>query len=254
MRDLLRDVHIGRVQVDVVGDKELARAYDHGARRGMQRRFAEVGLARRIGPDFLANALELTSSNVLQVLPLGNLCSSLVQINGNLVPLPDFFADTTRNGNAIFQRRAFDGNERDHIRGSQPGVRARVLRKIDQLGGLAHAANRGLSHVNGIADQRDDTAVVVGIHLAVEQVNAIHLHSVDDGIDAPFVAPFGEVRHTFDQYRHKNQDKARWQNLAAIRFVIIEAIFLKWRYRLGVRTEDSQSSNPGSIPGSATKP
>jgi hypothetical protein len=28
----------------------------------------------------------------------------------------------------------------------------------------------------------------------------------------------------------------------------------EWRYRLGVRTEDSQSSNPGSIPGSATKP
>ena len=27
-----------------------------------------------------------------------------------------------------------------------------------------------------------------------------------------------------------------------------------WRYRLGVRTEDSQSSNPGSIPGSATLP
>ena len=29
-------------------------------------------------------------------------------------------------------------------------------------------------------------------------------------------------------------------------------VALKWRYRLGVRTEDSQSSNPGSIPGSAT--
>ena len=28
---------------------------------------------------------------------------------------------------------------------------------------------------------------------------------------------------------------------------------VQWRYRLGVRTEDSQSSNPGSIPGSATK-
>ncbi len=35
-------------------------------------------------------------------------------------------------------------------------------------------------------------------------------------------------------------------------FVIIEICL--WRYRLGVRTEDSQSSNPGSIPGSATKP
>src|SRR5436190_3244367 len=33
-------------------------------------------------------------------------------------------------------------------------------------------------------------------------------------------------------------------------FVIIEAHLR--RYRLGVRTEDSQSSNPGSIPGSAT--
>ncbi len=27
----------------------------------------------------------------------------------------------------------------------------------------------------------------------------------------------------------------------------------RWRYRLGVRTSDSQSENPGSIPGSATK-
>jgi hypothetical protein len=34
-------------------------------------------------------------------------------------------------------------------------------------------------------------------------------------------------------------------------FVIIEAHLR--RYRLGVRTEDSQSSNPGSIPGSATR-
>src|SRR5579862_814545 len=27
----------------------------------------------------------------------------------------------------------------------------------------------------------------------------------------------------------------------------------QWRYRLGVRTPDSQSGNPGSIPGTATK-
>src|SRR5271167_498144 len=35
-------------------------------------------------------------------------------------------------------------------------------------------------------------------------------------------------------------------------FAIIRKLPPKWRYRLGVRTEDSQSSNPGSIPGSAT--
>ena len=37
-----------------------------------------------------------------------------------------------------------------------------------------------------------------------------------------------------------------------IRFAIIVRVTPAWRYRLGVRTEDSQSSNPGSIPGSAT--
>ena len=41
------------------------------------------------------------------------------------------------------------------------------------------------------------------------------------------------------------------EEIAKDGFAIIEA--LRWRYRLGVRTEDSQSSNPGSIPGSATK-
>jgi hypothetical protein len=38
---------------------------------------------------------------------------------------------------------------------------------------------------------------------------------------------------------------------ARLRFTNVSPLE-KWRYRLGVRTEDSQSSNPGSIPGSAT--
>jgi hypothetical protein len=37
-------------------------------------------------------------------------------------------------------------------------------------------------------------------------------------------------------------------------FLVKSMQFPAWRYRLGVRTEDSQSSNPGSIPGSATNP
>jgi hypothetical protein len=36
-------------------------------------------------------------------------------------------------------------------------------------------------------------------------------------------------------------------------FDILRMSLSEWRYRLGVRTEDSQSSNPGSIPGSATR-
>lgn len=39
----------------------------------------------------------------------------------------------------------------------------------------------------------------------------------------------------------------------ALRLLCYNHVLPGWRYRLGVRTEDSQSSNPGSIPGSATK-
>ncbi len=44
-----------------------------------------------------------------------------------------------------------------------------------------------------------------------------------------------------------------WSGFGSLcKFVIIRKLPPEWRYRLGVRTEDSQSSNPGSIPGSAT--
>jgi hypothetical protein len=46
----------------------------------------------------------------------------------------------------------------------------------------------------------------------------------------------------------------RLHRMMMLRFAIILEVPRPWRYRLGVRTEDSQSSNPGSIPGSATKP
>ena len=39
---------------------------------------------------------------------------------------------------------------------------------------------------------------------------------------------------------------------AGAKWLAIIEVCPEWRYRLGVRTEDSQSSNPGSIPGSAT--
>ena len=86
-------------------------------------------------------------------------------------------------------------------------MRARVLGEVDQLGGLADAANRSFGYVHRIADQRDHAAVVIGVHLAIEQINAVHLHGFDNGIDASFVAPFGEVWYTFDECGHKYQDK-----------------------------------------------
>jgi hypothetical protein len=47
---------------------------------------------------------------------------------------------------------------------------------------------------------------VVGVHLAIEQVDAGHLHGVDDGVNFGFIAAFGEIRDTFDERGHKLEE------------------------------------------------
>ena len=37
----------------------------------MHARLAEIGLARRVGGDLVANAFELAAANILQILPFG---------------------------------------------------------------------------------------------------------------------------------------------------------------------------------------
>jgi hypothetical protein len=44
---------------------------------------------------------------------------------------------------------------------------------------------------------------MVGVHLSIEQIDAVHLHGVDDGVNAGLVAPFGKVRYTFYECWHK---------------------------------------------------
>jgi len=86
-------------------------------------------------------------------------------------------------------------------------MRASVLGEIDQLGGLTNTADCSFRDFRRIADQRDHATVMIGVHLAIEQINAIHLHGFDNGIDASLVAPFREVGYAFDECGHKYQDK-----------------------------------------------
>src|SRR5437763_4535330 len=65
--DLLRDIYIGGVQKDVVGDQEFARTDDRGACGGMHPRLAEVGLARRVGGDVRTDAFKLAAPDVLEI-------------------------------------------------------------------------------------------------------------------------------------------------------------------------------------------
>jgi len=102
-----------------------------------------------------------------------------------------------RHLNAIFYGYAFDRNEWDDIGSAHAGMCALMLREIDYLGGLADTAQYGFHDGLAVTDQRDDAAVVIGIHLAIEQVHAINFHGVDDGVNLGFVAPFRKIGNTF---------------------------------------------------------
>jgi hypothetical protein len=95
-------------------------------------------------------------------------------------------------------------------------VRALVPGEVDQLGGLADAADGGLLNGFAVADESDDAAVVVGVHLPVEKINAGELHGFDDGIDFGGVAAFGEIGNTFyESVGHDKKDNERravWAN------------------------------------------
>ena len=78
-----------------------------------------------------------------------------------------------------------------------------MLRQVDQLSGPSHAANGCFRNGFSLSGQRDDAAVVVRIHLPVEDINARERHRFDNGVNFGAVAPFGKVRDTLDQ-RHGN--------------------------------------------------
>src|SRR5205823_7612038 len=77
--DLLRDLDVGRVQKNVIGDQELASSHNACSRGGMKTGFAEVRFPRRIGDDFSTNALELSTPDVLEILALRRSSCGFVQ-------------------------------------------------------------------------------------------------------------------------------------------------------------------------------
>ena len=71
--------------------------------------------------------------------------------------------------------------------------------EVDQFRGFPYPADDRL--LNGVAfsDERDHAAVVVGVHLTVEEVDAGNFHGVDNGVDDRFIATLGKIRDTFDK-------------------------------------------------------
>jgi len=108
-----------------------------------------------------------------------------------------------RHGHAIFNRHAINRNKRHHIRRPHPRMRPLMHIQINQFRGLAHPANRRFLNLLPLAHQCNHAPVMVRVHLAVQQVDAVHLHGVNNCINFGLVTAFREVRNAFDERRHK---------------------------------------------------
>ena len=161
--------------------------------------------------NFFAQAFELAFADIFEVGALGALRRSFVEINGNAVALPDFAANFFRERDAVFDRDAFDGNERHYVGRAQARVRAGVAREVDQFGGFADAAKGRFGDGVGLAREGNHAAVVVGVAFAVEQKNAGHFaHGRHDGVDFGGIAAFGEIRNAFDETFHRGYSFFEW--------------------------------------------
>ena len=112
----------------------------------------------------------------------------------------------SRDSNAIFERHTFNWDKWDNVGGAQSRVRSLMLIQINQFGRFANTANCSFLHRFPFTHERNDAAVVVSVHFAVEKIDAVQFHGFDDRVNFRFISPFGEVRHAFDQSLHKREE------------------------------------------------
>ena len=197
--DFLGDLDIRRTEKHIVSNQKFAGANHCRPSCRVHSGFSEIGLARRIGGDIGSYTLKLSAPDVLQVLPFWRSGRRFVEVHRNLVALPYLLAHVPRHRYTVFDSHAINGDEWHHVCRAHPRMRALMLGQVDQLGRFAHTSNGGFLNRLPLSHQRNYAAIVVGIHLAIQQVNAIHLHGVNDRIDFRLVAAFGEIGNTLNQ-------------------------------------------------------
>ena len=129
-----------------------------------------IGAAGGIGGDFFANAFELSATDIFEILRSG-VRRRLRRGRPESCSASRFLRHVPRDRDAIFDGDSLDRNEGNDIRGAHAGMSSLVLAKIDQLGGFAHPADGSFLDGVAVANDRDDAAIVVGIHFAIQEID-----------------------------------------------------------------------------------
>src|SRR6185437_9773165 len=102
------DINVGGVQEHVVSNESLASSHHGCSGGGMAAGVAEIGLPCRIHQNVFPQAFKLSATNIFQILPLGSCGGRFVEINRDLVALPDLFPCFASERDTIFNANAFN--------------------------------------------------------------------------------------------------------------------------------------------------
>ncbi len=197
--DLLRDRHVGRGKVGVVGNEDRPGANRHGASGGMDPGGSEIGGSGGVGRDRLPDPLELPLPHLREIGPLRASCGFRVEIDGDLELASDARGQAFGQVHRLVHGRGPQRHERDDIGGSHPGVFAVMLGQVDRPRRDLHHAKDRFQERLSFPHQADDGPIVVGVPLHVQHRYPRHLAGRGgDLFELHIVPPLGEVRNAFE--------------------------------------------------------
>ena len=196
------------VQVDVVGDQELAGA-DHG------RAALEVGAGgAEVGPhsgsgELLREPLVLALPDRSQIAPGGARRRVLVEVDRDRERLADPLAELSGEGDAIVHGRALERDEGADVGRAEARMGAPMALHVDPLGGDRDRPVGRFGDRVRRADEGHDRAMGVGAGIDVEQADTGGRRDGGrDRVDRGAVTTFREIGDALDERSHGGERTA----------------------------------------------
>ncbi len=172
-RDPVCPPFVGDVEVDVVGDEELAGAGHHGPEPGHELRRAVVGCEVRI-LELAGQGLILALADGREGLPFGSGRSELIEVDRQGKFLADSLAEATGQIDAVVHGDVGHRNEGADVDRAHSGVGALVAPHVDRLPRCRHQLERTLEHGLRFTDEGDHRAVGFDAGVDIEQLDSRH--------------------------------------------------------------------------------
>lgn len=203
--DALRDGHVPRPEIDVVGDQRRPSTDRHDARGRMRSIRPKIRLPLRV-LHFLRETLEFSLPDFRQVAPPLRGRGVLIQKDRNPVPLRNLRADLSRELDTLGLRGGLDRNQRHDIDGAHAGVLSSMAFQVDPRHGRVKQGTDPRANAFGVPHEGQDAAVMGAIRGHAEEPDAgCRTNRLGDLADPRRVLPFRDVRHTLDDGSHRKR-------------------------------------------------